>query len=196
MSNTDLNQIEEEESNLGFESDEQDATELDSLFADESQDESGDKVAQLEKKIENIQKGVQKYFSEQGRKAKQVDEPKVAAEIKTVQTDDLSELFYAQVPQAELVQQDLQAIAEAKYGGSILKAWKGESWLQEKSKALSAEKAEEEVNKTKISKPSNGTAPSRVDVANTKPEDVESLKPEQKIEWLRAQARKERESTD
>lgn len=201
MSKEDLNQEEEvEETKPSTESESDDATELDALFADDSDDEDdedeNDKVAKLEKKIENIEKGVRKFFSEQGRKAKQEKKVENNEEVKPVPTDDISELFFAQIPQAELVQEDLKTIADAKYGGSILKAWKGEKWLQEKSKALAAAKKEDEANREKIKKPASGTAPHKTDISSVKPEDVEKLKPSEKIEWLKLQVEKERNSDD
>jgi hypothetical protein len=54
------------------------------------------------------------------------------------------------------VQDDLQAIAAAKYDGSILKAWRNEPWVQEKASALKSANNETEVNKSKISSPSSG----------------------------------------
>jgi len=197
----DLNQdeeVEETKPNQGDESEE--ADELNDLFSnDDSDDDSDDnsdedKVARLEKKIEDIQKGVNKYFSEKGREKKQEEKEEP---IKETSLDDLSELFYAQTPQAELVQDDLVAIAEAKYGGSILKAWRNETWVQDKASSLDSAKKEEEVTKSKISKPSNGTvASNKVDIKKVKPEDVSSLTPSQKVEWLRNEANKERNIVD
>lgn len=199
MSKEDLNQEEEVTTTPNPESESEDATELDALFADDDAGEESDeedKVAKLEKKIQDIQKGVNKFFSEQGRKAKQEVKVENKEEVKPVDTDDLSELFFAQIPQAELVQDDLKKIADAKYNGSILKAWKGESWIQDKSKALADAKSEDEANKSRVSKPASGTAPRKTDISSVKPEDVVDLKPAEKIEWLRLQAEKERNSDD
>ena len=77
-----------------------------------------------------------------------------------------------------------------------MKDWKGESWIQEKSKALAEAQKVEEESKSKISKPASGTAPRKTDISSVKPEDVEKLKPSEKIEWLKIQAEKERNSDD
>jgi len=194
MSKEDLNQQEEvSETKPADGSESEQVDELQDLFADDSQEDENeeDKVTRLEKKLENIQNGVNKYFSEQGRKAK--EDVKTKPESKVVApSDDISELFYAQIPKAELVSDDLKTIAESKYNGSILKAWKGESWIQEKASALESTKNEDEANKSKISKPSNGTSPKRVDILKVKPEDVGSLKPADKAVWVKAQVEKER----
>jgi len=192
MSIEDLNQEEEvEKTNPTTESESDDASELKDLFADESQDEEADDVEALKKEIKDLKKGLSKFFSEQGRKAKQVEEPGKKAETKTVQTDDVSELFFTQVPQAEAVQEDLRKIADKLYNGSILKAWKGESWIQDKAKALTDEKAEDEANKSKIAKPSNGSFKFGNKFENVKSqEDIESMSSKQRADFLKYQAEK------
>lgn len=169
----------------GSESD--DALDLESLFADESQEESeDDEVTQLKKKVENIEKGVRKYFSDKGRTEKQDVPVKQESNL-----DDVSELFFAQVPQAEGVQDDLKKIADAKYNGSILKAWRGESWLQEKATALDNAKKEDEVNRSKIDRPSSGSLSKRNDFSHIKTDDdVAKLSSAQRAAFLKHQAEK------
>lgn len=168
---------------------------LESLFADD--DEHEDEYVSR-KEYENLKKGAQKLATEFGnlKKAKKVEETKTKEEPKEVEKDDLSELFYTQVPNAELVEDDLQSVADAKYNGSILKAWKGEQWLQDKAQSMSEAKSKEEEAKSKIKKPSNGTAPQHKDLSSVKPEEVSELSPAEKSEWVRLQAEKERNSTD
>lgn len=172
----------------------EEATDFENLFADD--DDSQEDAPVTREEYNRLLKGVKKLASIQGQKKEQ---PKDKAETKadvvvSHQDDDVSELFFAQIPKAELVSEDLKKIAEAKYSGSILKAWKGESWIQEKATALEVARNEDEVNKEKIRKPSSGTAPSRTDVSKVKAEDVASLKPSEKIEWLKRQAEIERNS--
>jgi hypothetical protein len=176
------------------------ADELQDLFEDDkdvdtSKETSDERVARLEKKLEDVQKGVSKYFSEQGRKNKEVKEEEVQPEApaKTETTvDDLSELFYAQTPQAEFVGDDLKQIADAKYGGSVLKAWRNEKWLQEKASSLESAKKEEEANKSKIDKPSTKVDFSQRDVTKIKPEELSKLSPAQQLEYLDKMAEQER----
>lgn len=172
----------------------EEATDFENLFADD--DDSQEDAPVTREEYNRLLKGVKKLASIQGQKKEQ---PREKAESKadvvvSHQDDDVSELFFAQTPKAELVSEDLKKIAEAKYNGSILKAWKGESWIQEKATALEVARTEDEANKEKIRKPSSGTAPSKTDVSKVKPEDVASLKPSEKIEWIKRQAELERNS--
>lgn len=174
----------------------EEATDFENLFADD--DDSQEDAPVTREEYNRLLKGVKKLASIQGQKKEQPKE-KVESKADVVvshQDDDVSELFFAQIPKAELVSEDLKKIAEAKYGGSILKAWKGESWIQEKATTLEVARTEEEANKEKIRKPSSGTVPSKIDVSKVKAEDVASLKPSEKMEWLRRQAELERNSDD
>lgn len=126
---------------------------LESLFKDEEAPEGEtleDKVARLEAQDEARRKGVAKFFSEKGRKEKATKEVPEAQKAPTHTSDDVTELFLESKPEAELVKDDLQKIADKLYNGSIIKAWKNEEWLQVKAKALS----EEAVAKGKIQAPS------------------------------------------
>jgi hypothetical protein len=169
-----------------------DAKEFEALFTET--DDSENDVETLRKDIEALKKGVSKFFSERGQ-TKQVVEPKKQVEVKTEQSDDISELFFAQIPQAELVQSDLKNIADKLYGGSILKAWRNEVWIQDKAKALSDAKKEDEVNKTKISKPSNSVEFTK-NIEKVKEDEVGKLTPAQQVQWLEAQAAKERRNAE
>lgn len=130
---------------------------LESLFNEEVAPEgetAEEKVARLEAKLEETRKGVSKYFSEKGRKEKEAKQTVTTQKTPTHTSDDVTELFLESKPEAVLVKDDLQQIADAKYNGSIVKAWKNESWLQAKAKSLS----EEEAAKGKIQPPSNQPA--------------------------------------
>lgn len=195
MSEENQHLFENEKSTLGEERDSNEADDLESLFAD---DEKQEDAPVTREEYNRLLKGVQKLATNQGREKVQ---PKEAVRGTTTNTtsnqgDDVSELFFAQIPKAELVNDDLKSIANAKYGGSILKAWRGESWIQEKASALENAKKEEEVNKSKIKTPTQGVSLSKNDVLKTKPEDVASLQPKDKIAWIKEQARKERETAE
>lgn len=169
---------------------------FESLFAD---DETQEDAPVSREEYNRLLKGTKKLATEFGRlKSQPKEEVKNDEPIKGTlnQGDDVSELFFAQIPKAELVSDDLKSIAELKYDGSILKAWKGESWLQNKASSLENAKKEEEVSKSKINKPTQGVPPSKLDIKKVKPEDVANLKPKEKIAWLKQQAQKEREDTE
>lgn len=197
MENPKENQpIDENEQDSTLEDDRvsEEATDFENLFADD--DDSQEDAPVTREEYNRLLKGVKKLASIQGQKKEQPN-GKVETKADVVishQDDDVSELFFTQIPKAELVSEDLKKIAEAKYSGSILKAWKGESWIQEKATALEVARTEDEANKEKIRKPSSVTAPSKTDVSKVKAEDVASLKPSEKIEWLKRQAELERNS--
>ena len=135
------------------------SSEFDELFKEIDTKEAGD-VSREE--FDALKKGVAKYFSEKGRKEK-VTEAVVPAkkEVPTHTSDDVTELFLESKPEAALVKDDLQKIADAEYDGSIIKAWKGETWLHEKASALN----EAEATKSKIHSPS-GTIEAEVSMEN------------------------------
>lgn len=169
----------------------EEATDFENLFADD--DDSQEDAPVTREEYNRLLKGVKKLASIQGQKKEQLKD-KVETKANVIvshQDDDVSELFFTQIPKAELVSEDLKRIAEAKYGGSILKAWKGESWIQEKATALEVARTEDEANKEKIRKPSPGTGGIKTDIASVKPEDFSKLTPAQKSEWLKIQAQKE-----
>ena len=191
MTNEDQPQIETElDSTLGMESESEESSELDDLFAEE---ESSDEAPVTREEYNRLLKGVKKLASEQGR-VKQVVKAEEPAP-KQLATDDVSELFFAQIPQAELVSGDLRSIADKMYDGSILKAWRNESWIQEKAKSLSDAKIRDEENRSRIAKPSNGTSSPRTDFSKVKDEDVNKLSSSDKVRWLEEQVKKERENS-
>ena len=172
----------------------EDASELDSLFAEEEDGEESTPVTREE--FNKLLKGVQKLATQKGIEKKEAVKETVKEEpVKTVATDDMTEFFLEQTPKAELVKDKLTQVAKALYGGSIIKAWRNESWIRELADKQADEKSEEETNKSKIEKPSSGFVSSKkVDITKVKDEDVSSLTPAQKSEWVRYQAQKERMS--
>lgn len=184
MSEKDLNQEEEATANPtpGSESDDS----LDELFQDAEvpEDETSDeKVARLEKEVSDIKKGVSKFFSEKGREKK--------AEVKAVETpkanaphnDDVTELFFTTTPQAEAVKDQLQQVADKLYGGSLLKAWRGEEFLREKAEDISKKTKEAETNKSKIQAPAQGRGGSRIDLRNMSTQDALKLGTDDFVKW-------------
>jgi hypothetical protein len=168
---------------------------FESLFAD---DETQEDAPVTREEYNRLLKGTQKLATKYGELKSQPKE-EVKETVKEVkepnQHDDLSELFFAQIPNAELVEDDLKIFADAKYGGSILKAWKGEKTLRDKATSLENAKTQEETNKSKIDSPSNGIVSSKkVDVRKVEDKDVGKLTPAQKSEWLKHQVLKERNS--
>ncbi len=130
----------------------EDQKEFDKLFEGIDFDDENADVEELKKKVEDIKKGAAKFFSEKGMKKETPPvEPKPAE--KKEDTTDLEVIFFESKPEAELVKDDLKQIAEAK-GISLIQAWKQESWVQNKAKALHSEKTETEGNKERIGNPS------------------------------------------
>lgn len=190
MTKEDLPIDENEQSTLDNES-ESESAELDSLFDSE---ETNEETPVSREEFNNLIKGVQKLATIKGREKKQVEEVKEVVEAPKEEKpmDDVSELFFSSTPQAELVQDDLQAIADAKYDGSILKAWRNEKWVQEKASVLDSAKKEDEVNKSKVSKPSASTGASKMDFSHVKSdEDLSKLSEADKVKYVKLQREKE-----
>ena len=154
MPEENLNQDGEDTSKLGQGSESNDNS-LDDFFADEDESKGEtleEKVARMEAETAQLKKAIAKGFSEKGReKAQQQNQAK---NDNSWRNDDVIEMFFENKPEAELVKDDLQMIADAKYNGSILKAWKGEKWLQEKASSV----REENIAKGKIQPPSQGSS--------------------------------------
>jgi hypothetical protein len=117
-----------------------------------------------------LKKGVSKFFSEKGREEKATKTVEAPKETPTQSSDDVTELFLESKPEAGLVLEDLQKVADAKYNGSIIKAWKGEEWLHEKAQALS----ETNKAKSKIQSPSNQIE-GEIDFKTIKAEQISKL---------------------
>lgn len=176
----------------------EDALDLDDLFADEddSQEEELSETEQLKAEIKRLEKGIKTLAERQGREKNTDEKQQTKTESKSNDLDDVSEMFFTHTPVAELVSDDIKTIADAKYNGSVIKAWRNEKWLQDKANSLDSARKEEEANRAKVSRPANGTGSSKVDIRKVKEEDVKNLPPDKKNEWLRMQARLERESDE
>jgi len=118
-------------------------------------------VEELKKKVENIQKGAAKFFSEKGMKKGVPKEEASKPVAKQENASDLEVIFFESKPEASLVEDDLKAVAKAK-GISLIQAWKQESWIQTKAKALQEEKSENDGNSKKVGEPS-GSIPAEKD---------------------------------
>lgn len=176
MSEKDLNQNEEDASTPHDGSESEDDG-LGFLFKEEEAPEgesAEEKATRLEEEMANYKKQVAKAFSDKGRKEKAAKEAP-AKEVPTHASDDVTELFLESKPEAELVKDDLKVIADAKYGGSIIKAWKGETWLHEKASALSADlKAKGKIN-----------APSTTTSATNSMEEIARLSDDEQASAIR-----------
>jgi hypothetical protein len=75
-------------------------------------------------------------------------------------SSDLEVIFFESKPEAESVKDDLAQIAKAK-GITLIQAWKQESWLQDKAKALYADKRESMENKGRVGSPSSTVTESK-----------------------------------
>ncbi|PIX94076.1 MAG: hypothetical protein COZ25_07390 [Ignavibacteria bacterium CG_4_10_14_3_um_filter_37_18] len=143
----------------GGESEEQ--KEFNKLFEGVNLDDENADVEELKKKVENIQKGAAKFFSEKGMKKGVPKEEASKPVAKQENASDLEVIFFESKPEASLVEDDLKAVAKAK-GISLIQAWKQESWIQTKAKALQEEKSENDGNSKKVGEPS-GSIPAEKD---------------------------------
>ena len=127
---------------------------LESLFADDSDDDSqGDQVARLETKINSIEKGLRKYFSKKGIEAKQAkEEPKEATPIGG---DKYAEkLLKLENPSSQYVIDELNQIAKES-GLNILDAWDKFTWIRKEADSRAEEAEEKDKTEKKIAKPTS-----------------------------------------
>lgn len=190
-----LQEEEVQETTPQTESESSDASEdLESLFADEpkeSQEEDPQaKIKGLEDKIARIEKGVSKFFSQKGREAK--SEPKVEIPMTS---SVIKNLYFKANPEAQEIWSEVEKTAK-QVGKDPFDLYESSAYFKGEAKLRAEAKKADEENKAKISKPSSGTGPKAVDITAVKPEDVASLTPAQKMEWVRHQANKERMSSD
>ncbi len=161
--------------------------ELADLFKEEDAPEGEtleEKVERLERESAAQKKGLAKFFSEKGRERVKKEEAPASKPVS--QNDDVTELFYATNPKAELVADQLKEVADKLYGGSILKAWKSEEFLREKAETLANKKTESEANKAKIGKPSVGKASGPVDYKSISSKEALKLPDDEFAKWSEA----------
>jgi hypothetical protein len=200
MSDENLNQEEKDLSKSPDGSESEDA--LDDLFKsdDDSQEELEDseKVKKLEERLGNIEKGVKKFFSENDRKQKETEkqpEPQKEASATPAVHSVLKTLYFDKHPEAQDYWEQVEKEAKL-LGRDPFELYESSTYLKGEAKARHDAKIEEETNKKKIDTPSNGTGTPKKNISDVKPEDVEKLKPSEKAEWVKAQARKEREQDE
>jgi hypothetical protein len=135
----------------------EDEKEFDALFDDvdfDSEEKTPEELrAEVEAFKENAKKNLAKFYSKKGMelgKKKEVATPAPQEAPKS----DLEVIFFETKPEAESVADELRQIAEAK-GITTIQAWKQETWLQEKAKALYAESKESEENRGRVGSPSS-----------------------------------------
>lgn len=107
------------------------------------------------KSIEAYEKSVKeraRAFSEQGQQKKAEEKSNTTSSV--ADTEVFTELLLVRNPEAELVKEDLEQVAEAKYEGNLLKAYRAESWLQDKAKSLSEKEQKKKESEGKTSTPS------------------------------------------
>ena len=155
------NPDEEAEAKLGQGGESEDEKEFNALFDGINLDDDNADIEALRKQVEDVKKGAAKFFSEKGMKKAQEekdvkqDTTIISPTKNEVVESDLEVLFFESKPEADLVKDDLKQVAKAK-GLTIIQAWKSESWLQNKAKALHSEKIETEENRGRIGDPSSG----------------------------------------
>lgn len=157
---------EEAAAKLAKEGESEEQKEFNKLFEGVDLDDENADVEELKKKVDDIKKGAAKFFSEKGMKK---EAPKEEASKPTEKKEDASDLeviFFESKPEASLVEDDLKAVAKAK-GISLVQAWKQESWIQTKAKALQEEKSENDGNGKKVGEPS-GSVPAEKDAEQKK----------------------------
>ena len=169
------------------------STDLDSLFEDDSNDDSQKDAPVTREELKRLEKGIQNLASQLGRQSK---EPKVA-EVKEAPSSSsvLKNLYMQANPEAkevwDLVEEDAKAL-----GKDPFELYESRTGYKLEAKArLEAKKVEEE-SRRKIEKPSSDTASTKQDLDKIKPEDVEKLKPSEKLAWMKRQASKERSIID
>lgn len=191
MTEENPNQEEEAEAIPAQGGESEEATDLENLFANEETpgENPDDKIARLEKTVSDLKKGVAKAFSQQGR------QPKEAKEVKTEGNSVIKNLYFKANPEAELEWDNVEKTAK-ELGKDPFELYESSAFLKGEAKAKFEAKIEEEKNKSKIAKPSSQPGSSQIDISKTKPEEVDKLTPAQKVEWVKAQAQKEREQID
>lgn len=175
-----------------------DEASLDDLFeddSDESQDSSGeskdDKIERLEKMVASLEKGFKKAFSEKGQ------QPKERVEIKDSPSSSsvLKNLYMKANPEAQEVWEDVEREAKL-LGKDPFELYEASSYFKGEAKARIEAKKVEEESRRKIERPSSDTGSPKTDISKVKEEDVEKLKPSEKLAWLKAQAAKEKNRID
>ena len=172
-------------------------TSFEELFADIEDDGDSDEAPVSREEFNNLIKGVKKLASTQGRLKKEVVTEASAKVIApaTATNSILKKLYAKESPEILTVWDEI--VAEAPKGVDPIEYYEGKKGWQLEAKARHDAKTEEETNKSKIDKPSSGIVSSKkIDLSKVNSEDVGKLDPSQKLEWLKDQARQERNRID
>jgi len=170
---------------------------LDDLFDDDSNDDSQKDAPVTREELKRLEKGIQNLASQLGRQSK---EPKETAQIKAVPSTGttgsvLKNLYMQANPEAKEVWEDVEREAKL-LGKDPFELYEASSYFKGEAKARIEAKKVEEESRRKIEKPSSDTASTKQDLDKIKPEDVEKLKPSEKLAWMKRQADKERSIID
>lgn len=195
MTEENLNQdqeVEETTPDTGSESEE-----LDSIFDDESESndlEESDKIAELEKRIADMQKGLDKKFSDEGRQKKEADEKEEPKKDDSGINPVIKSLYFKANPEAQEVWDEVVETAKST-GKDPFELYEGSAYFKGEAKAKAEARDVEEKSKSKISKPSSKTGFSK-NLVNVKEDDIGKLSREERLEWITLQAKKEQNQID
>lgn len=197
MTEENLTPEQEAAAKLAKESESEEALEIDKIFSEIEKEDNEEEVDFLKRKVENIEKGVSKFFSNQGRKQKEEKQPEKKEEVPIKEATPqinpvLKTLYFDKFPETKEVWEEVEKEAKL-LGKDPFELYESSSYFKGEAKSRFDAKAEEERNKEKIAKPSGIPGSSKTDISKIKPEEVDKLSPSQKSEWVKAQAKKEKE---
>ena len=129
------------------EGDETEVSEKDQEFINKVNEETGKNFKSVEAITKSL-KQMDKDFADKGQQKKVV---KPVVKVTDSNEEITEELLLVKNPEAESVLDDVKAVADAKYGGNRVKAYREEAWLQEKAKI----EMQKEENIKKIKSPSS-----------------------------------------
>jgi len=174
----------DEKSTLGEERESEEASEFDDLFESEQSDE-----APTREEYNRLLKGVKKLASQVGREKKEVKEIKEVEKIEPTEQASspvLKSLYFKANPEAQEIWTEVEKEAKL-LGKDPFTLYESSSYFKGEAKARAEAKAEDEVNKTKIGRPSpgmssNGRSFAHIDLSN-----------KEDIAWLNAKSGRRQE---
>lgn len=180
---------ENEQSTLNENADTEDTSnDFDDLFNDIEDASNDDDIDSLKEKLARLEKGVKKLATQRGKE--KAEPKKETKEVESSIPSYVKRLYFKENPAIETVWDELVKEAGDKDPIEYYESKKG--WQLE-AKARFDEKRQEEESKSKIDRPSNYAGGSKkFDPMKVKPEEVATLKPSEKAQWLKAQVERER----
>jgi len=180
MAKENLNPAEEDEQSKPAEESEPEDASLDELFEEEKEEKEDEKeeeevdtrIESLEKKIDALQKGISKAFSEQGRKRKEAEKQETGNTV-------IKSLFFKANPAAELVWDEVEKEA-ANLGKDPFELYSNSSYFQGEARAKAEAKQREEQDKSKVERPSEIVGEGELSF-----ESIDLKNPEH-IKWLKS----------